>query len=258
MEVRVLGAHQLESLDTRHTCFLIDGVLGVDAGSLASALSPIEQAQVLAVLLTHQHFDHIRDIPTLGLCTLNDPKSIDVYSLPETLEAVHSHLLNWDMYPDLTEKLTAGPPKYLLNPVQPDVLFRVLGYQVKPIPVPHPAPCVGYIVQSDAGGCMAYTGDTSGNIISFFQDQLVPQVLFVEVTFPDRLVDLARLTGHLTPSMLREQLQPALKAGLSLPRMVAVHVSPEVREELVGELAALAADLGVDLTPGHEGMVVEL
>ena len=73
MEVRVLGAHQLESLDTRHTCFLIDGVLGVDAGSLASALSPTEQAQVLAVLLTHQHFDHIRDIPTLGLCTLMIP-----------------------------------------------------------------------------------------------------------------------------------------------------------------------------------------
>ena len=65
MEIRVLGAHMLESRDTRHTCFLIDNVMALDAGSLASALTVSEQAKVAAVLLTHRHFDHIRDLPTL-------------------------------------------------------------------------------------------------------------------------------------------------------------------------------------------------
>ena len=37
MEIRVLGAHMLESRDTRHTCFLIDNIMALDAGSLAAS-----------------------------------------------------------------------------------------------------------------------------------------------------------------------------------------------------------------------------
>ncbi|MFQ6028095.1 MAG: MBL fold metallo-hydrolase [Dehalococcoidia bacterium] len=258
MEIRVLGAHKLETRTTRHTCFLIDSVLALDAGSLSSALSTLEQAQVLALLITHSHLDHTRDIPTLGLATLDEPRSIDTYSLPETLTVIHDHLLNWDIYPDLTEPLNSAHPKFRFHPVQPQVPLRVLGYQVKPIPVPHPAPCIGFIVKSEAGACIAYTGDTGGNLLSFFQDSLDPQVLFVDVSFPNRLTELAQLTGHLTPSLLREQLLDALGVDLTLPRMVAVHLSPEHQEELVGELAVLAEELGIDLTPGHEGMLVEV
>jgi len=87
MEVRSPGSHMLESPDTRHTCFLISRILGLDAGSQASALSAQEQAHVTTILLTHQHYDHIQEIPALGLSTLNEPGSIDVYSLPETLAA---------------------------------------------------------------------------------------------------------------------------------------------------------------------------
>ena len=159
MDVRILGSHNLPSSDnrhntgTRHTCFLIDGVLGLDMGSLASALSPIEQGQILAVLLTHRHFDHIRDLPSLALMTLDDPRPIDVYSLSETLEGVLAHLINGDIYPDFTKKLTDAPPKYRFHPVQPWAQFKVLDYEVNPIPQPHPVPCVGYIVRSSSGGC---------------------------------------------------------------------------------------------------------
>ncbi len=73
MDVRILGAHNLESNRTHHTCFLIDGVLVIDMGSVASSLSPAEQGEILALLITHRHFDHIRDIPTLALMTLDDP-----------------------------------------------------------------------------------------------------------------------------------------------------------------------------------------
>ena len=81
MRVRVLGAHNLEAAGARHTCFLIDGVLAVDAGSLASSLTLEEQGGIRALLITHQHFDHVRDLPTLGLTTLDDGKTIDLYGL---------------------------------------------------------------------------------------------------------------------------------------------------------------------------------
>ena len=39
MQVRVLGAHNLETDATHHTCFLVDGVLAIDAGSIATTLA---------------------------------------------------------------------------------------------------------------------------------------------------------------------------------------------------------------------------
>ena len=256
MEIRVLGAHNLESRDTRHTCLLIDGVLGLDAGSLVSALTHAEQSKVLALLLTHRHFDHTRDIPTLGLATVNNPQHIDVYSLPETLEGVRTHLMDGDVYPDFTKELNDSPPKYRFHPVTAWQPFRVLEYEVKPIPVPHAVPSVGYIVKSKSGGCMAYTGDAGGDLLPFFQDQLSPNIFFVDVTFPNRLEERAKLTGHMTPALLRYQLIEALKINVELPKIVAVHMSVEDQEEVIEELGSVSTELGIELTPGHEDMVV--
>ena len=192
----------MASQNTEHTCFLIDGVLALDAGNVASALNTEEQARVEAILLTPRHFDHIRDIPTLGLATLDEPQQIGLYSLQENLDAVHDFLLNGDVYPDLTKPIHCAPSKYGLYPVEPEVPFRVCDFQVKPIWVPHAVPCMGYVVQSDAGGCIAYTGDLGGGLGRFLDESLGLQVIFVDVTFPNRLTELARLTGHLTPGLL--------------------------------------------------------
>jgi len=256
MEIRILGAHNLEGQGTKHTCFLVDDVLALDAGSLTSALTPVEQAQISAVLVSHSHFDHIRDIPTLGLATLWEPGCTSVYGLPETLSAIHDNLLNWQIYPDFTEGINGDSPKFQFQPVRPALEFPVLGYQVKPVPVPHAVPCVGYIVKSPSGASIAYTGDTAGCLKSFLQDPLQPSVLFVDVTFPNRLHELAETTGHLTPCRLREELLTGLADGATPPRMVAVHISPQHQDELARELEDLSREMGVQVDLGFEGMLI--
>ena len=67
MNVRILGARKMEAKGARHACFLIDDCLAVDAGGLTSALALDEQDRLQGVLLTHHHYDHCRDLPTLGL-----------------------------------------------------------------------------------------------------------------------------------------------------------------------------------------------
>lgn len=253
MKVQVLGAHNLQTRKARHSCFLVDGVLGIDAGSLVSVLSEEELGRIQAILLTHEHFDHVRDLPTLGLAILDSPQTIEVWGLGETLESVRGHLMDGAVYPDLTRALNNAPAKYRFRPITRGASFQVLDYQVKAIATQHPVPAVGYIVKSASGGCVACTGDTGGDIAPFLQDQLSPQVLFVDVTFPDSLEARARLTGHLTPRLLGEQLRAARQQGIKLPRIVPVHLSVQAEAEIGRELAAVGAGLGIPLTPGRAG-----
>lgn len=94
MNIRVLGAHNMEVDHARHTCFLLDGVVAIDAGSLMTSLTQEEMDGIQALLLTHRHFDHVRDVPSLGLSTLDNGGTISMYSLPETLDAVRSRLMD--------------------------------------------------------------------------------------------------------------------------------------------------------------------
>jgi phosphoribosyl 1,2-cyclic phosphodiesterase len=67
MEIRILGAHNVESANTRLTSVLVDGVLAMDAGALTSSLTFAEQEKVSSILLTHCHYDHVRDVAAIAL-----------------------------------------------------------------------------------------------------------------------------------------------------------------------------------------------
>ncbi|MFB0556627.1 MAG: MBL fold metallo-hydrolase [Dehalococcoidia bacterium] len=81
MEVHILGAHNIETGKTRLTSLLIDGCLAIDAGGLTSTLSLSQQEKVKTVLLTHHHFDHTRDLLTLGFNVALWKGQIEVYAL---------------------------------------------------------------------------------------------------------------------------------------------------------------------------------
>ena len=187
---------------------------------------------------------------------MGNPEPIHVYGLSATLESVHAHLLDGLVYPDLTRELNDTPPRFRPHSVEPDVAFETLGYTVKPVAASHTVPAVGYIVKSPSGGCVAYTGDTDGDLLPILRDELAPEVVFVDVTYPDRLQWRAEVSGHLTPSVLKRQLGAALKDGVTLPRIVPVHLSLHERDEIHEELSAVAKALGIDLTPGYEDMML--
>jgi cAMP phosphodiesterase len=60
--------------------------------------------------------------------------------------------------------------------------------------------------------------------------------LLIEASFPNSLSKLAEVSGHLTPEALRHELGKLTHTGLEI---LAVHLKPSFREQLVGELAAL-------------------
>ena len=258
MKVRVLGAHNLEVEHARHTCFLLDGKVAIDAGSLMTSLGPDELGNIQAILLTHRHFDHVRDLPSLGLATLDNGGTVSVYSLPETLDSVSSRLMDGVLYPNLSKDLTGKGPKYEFKPVTPGESLTIEGYAVRPIRVPHAAPTVGYIFHEPEGSSFAYCGDTGGGLLPFFQDPFKPGTLFIEITFPGRMEERAKLTGHLTPELLQREITEAISLNQPLPRIMIVHRSPRYEEEITQELAGVASKLGVELTLAREGMTVDV
>ncbi len=257
MIVRVLGAHTLESRNTRHTCFLMDGVLALDAGSLCSALTREEQLRVAAVLLTHRHYDHVRDLPTLGLATRDQGQPVDVYSLQETLEAVFGRLMDGTLYPDFTQP-SAGPrgPKYRPHSVRPGEALRVLDYQVLPLEVYHGPPALGYVVTDQRGSSFAYTGDLGLGLLPFCQ--AAPDLLAVDMSFPNKMVRSAKDGGHLTPALLRDELAIARERGYPVPPVLAVHMNPQLQEQIEAELRQVAEELGVEVLIGGEDQTFHL
>lgn len=255
MEVRLLGAHNLQTRTTHHTCLLVDGVMAVDAGSLASTTSAGEQDQLHAILLTHLHFDHARDLPTLGLATLDTDRTIEVWAEEPTTESVLRHLMDSEIYPDLTKSLNGESPALRSRKVREGDTFSVLDYEISAVRADHPVPTVGYIIGKN-GRRVGITGDTAGNLMSFVTHRTPPDVLLVDVTFPERLRWRAERSRHLTPVMLEEELRAAVEAQATLPRIVPVHRSLEHEAEILVELAAVQTRLGIDLEPGVEDMVI--
>jgi ribonuclease BN (tRNA processing enzyme) len=247
MKIHVLGAHNTETIRTRLPGLLIDGVLALDAGSLSSSLELDEQLKIEAVLLTHRHFDHLRDVPTLGMnCFLNGGNLV-VYGSPDTRQALASHLLNGEIYSRFLEK-----DFFTFHEVEAPCAFDIGRYRVRAVPVKHSAPAQGYLI-STAEGSLFYAGD-SGPGLETCWAEITPDLLIIEVTAPNQWTEYMRGALHLTPELLKEELLIFRSLKGYLPRIITVHMNPSQEETIRLELGEAARELGADITPGYEGL----
>ncbi|MDD5604450.1 MAG: MBL fold metallo-hydrolase [Dehalococcoidales bacterium] len=254
MEVRILGAHNTESGTSRLAGVLIDRVVALDAGSITSSLSINEQIKLEAVLLTHQHYDHIRDIPGLGMNLYLNRKTIPVCALPETLDMLSAYVLNGQVYPQFTHR-PADNPNLVFKPVRPGEGFNIGTYQILPVTMPHSVPSVGYLITGIEKLSMFYTGDTGCGFASRIES-LEPDILIVEVTAPSRFGDSDWSNKHLTPAFLEQELILFRTAADYIPRIICVHMYEALEEEIRTELSEVAARLEADITPAYEGMIL--
>lgn len=255
MNVRILGAHNYESATTRLASVVIDGVLAIDAGGLSSGLSLEEQQQLQAILITHRHFDHVRDIPLLGLATMQAGVT-HLYSIADALEAITTHLINGEVYPKLHEMPSPNAPSIRLCQLEPLRPQEIAGYQILPVPMNHSVPTVGYQVTSPDGRSLFYTSDTGPG--SHCWEHVSPNLLLIETTLPNSQEEAALATTHLTPRLLRGELEEFQRVKGYIPHVVTVHLNPYFEEEIRREIADLSAHLKAQITLGYEGMLISV
>ena len=251
MIIRFLGTHNKASRDTRLVSLIIDDILAVDAGNIVSDLSFAEQRQIRAILLSHGHYDHIRDVPTFAFN--NTDRTTSVYATSYTLEFLSSHLTDGLIYPKFTEKY-GYVHRHVLEfcPLEPYTLQKVEGYDVTAVPVNHPLEAVGFEIASPDGKRIFYTGDTGPGLSPAWQ-HVRPDYLITELTLPNRLGEEARDSSHLCPETLKQELTEFRKIKGYLPPIYLVHLSPEYEQEIIEEAVVVSRALNIPIRAVAEG-----
>ncbi|MFC1965513.1 MBL fold metallo-hydrolase [Chloroflexota bacterium] len=256
MDIKLLGAHNCESQDTKFVSLLIDDSLALDAGGLTSGLPLPAQQKLKAILLTHQHYDHIRDVPAIAMNFYLLGATINIYSTLPVYDILSSYLLDGKLYPNFLER-PQGNPVIKFTVIEPHKTEQIEGYSVLAVPVNHPVPTVGYQITSSDGKVLFFTGDTGPGLADCWE-HVSPQLLIIEVTAPNSYEDFGRESGHLTPGLLKQELTLFQKLKGYLPQVVLVHMNPFLEEKLKAEIAAVAEELNSPITMGYEGMQLSL
>ncbi len=243
MKVEILGCYGGESPDCRMTCLLLDDAVALDAGSLSQALSVERQQQVQSIVLTHSHMDHTNTLPIFIENVFGKLReAVDIYASAPTIYAIRKNLFNNDVWPDFTRLPNHLLPALRFHELAPGVPVEIGGLRFTPIPVDHPIPTFGYLIE-DGESSLVWSSDT-GPTKRLWEVANAAENLrgvWIDVSFDNGMQPIADVSGHLTPQTLKRELA-------QLQRRVPVllhHLKPPCVAKIHAEVAALDnPDLG--------------
>lgn len=253
MDFKVLGCHGGES--PKHHCpaFLLDGRVCLDAGSITNMLTLKEQQKIEAVIVSHAHIDHVRDLAMLtDTRTQQGGPPLTIASTPGTIAVLKKHFFNDKLWPDFSKIPDPDNHTLVFQKLAPGKLNKVLDYQIRPVPVDHTVEAAAFVV-SDGESAVAYSGDT-GPTEALWQaltqhDEL--SALIMEVAFPNEHAKLAHDSGHHTPQSLELELRKLGARKRDLPVLL-FHIKPVFERIVERELGKIRARNNTILQIGDE------
>lgn len=237
MRIQVLGGHGGLARGFSATSFLIDHKLLIDAGSVASTLSVEDQAKIDHILISHSHLDHTKDLTFLcDNCFGMRSAPFKVYTHATVKSHIMAHLFNDTIWPDFTILPTKENPTMEINAINPEEVLEIGKYKITPVKVQHPNDAMGFIVD-DGEGAVLFTVDTgpTERIWELAKNISNLKAIVTEVSFPNRLQNVATISDHHTAQSLKDEL---LKMPVHIP-VVLTHLKPHFQSEIVQEIRAL-------------------
>ncbi len=220
---------------------VIDDCVAIDAGCLAMSCSDAQRAQIRDIILTHTHLDHIAGLPMFVddlFATLTKP--VRIHATAEMIEILERDIFNWSIYPRFSELSNDFGPVVEYCEFSRGSELAVKHLSIRSVGVNHPVSANGYVV-SDGKVSVAITGDTAETEEFWEVCNSTPNLraVLVECAFPDELVELAKVSEHLTPARLRSEI--AKLKGRKYPVYV-INMKPMHREKVVAQIQAAALD----------------
>ncbi len=236
------------------TSFLINETILIDAGNVVASLTAEEQSKITDILVSHSHLDHIKDIPLLCDNFVDIPhKKANVYGLKATIDALKNNLFNNIIFPDFAV-IPLKDPVVVYHEIVPNKKFHIDGITFRAVKVNHTVPNVAYIIEKNGVSFVfisdTYTTDEIYNIINE-----LPNVDFViiETSFPNNLEELARVSKHLTPNLMKKEIAKIKDNNI---KIYIYHLKPKYSEQITDEISKLSTDKNIEIL--REGMVIEI
>lgn len=235
--------------EQRLSCFLVDGRVTVDAGSIA--LNDGRCRDVRDVVVTHPHMDHIATLPIFIddlFSALDEP--VRVHATPEVIGLLRRDIFNGTVYPPFHEFENGRTRVLEYVPFRPGEEFRVAHLTLRAAAVNHIVPTVGLLL-TDGRAHVGFSSDTSATEEIWRLLNAAPRLdaLLVEASFPNALARLAEVSGHLTPAALAGELA---KLRHKEAEVLAMHLKPAHRETIIRELADLGLERLSVMEPGRD------
>lgn len=225
------GRHQLL------TTYLINDTLAIDAGAIAIGLNVEEQLRLRSIIITHAHLDHILSLPLFITDLLDELREpINVYATPSDFEALQQYIFTPRVWVTLETLKNPWTDLISFHPIRSGESFFAEGLKITPIPVTHTVLTHGLLVE-DEKTALLFTSDT-GTTDHIWQiaakcDKL--RAVFIDMSFPNRLTELARLSCHHSPMTLLTEL-PKIKPEV---QVYCVHLKVAYRDQVAAEIADL-------------------
>jgi cAMP phosphodiesterase len=239
MKVKVLGCSGSEAIGHNTPGFLVNDTVMLDGGTITAALTLTAQTKITDVFISHPHLDHLKGILFLADNVIGRTKQpVNIRALPAVINAIKKHLMNNVIWPDFTRIPTPKAPVLTYKPFREGKDLAVAGLRIKPIPMNHPVPAVGFLVH-DGKSSILYTADTGPNEGIWKEAARARNLkaIIVDTSFPDTFEKLAQVSGHFTPIQLHRDLEKA-KVRNHVPIYV-YHVKPAYEARVVRDLKAL-------------------
>ncbi len=238
MKLHVLGCHGGELLRCKSTCFLVDDVLALDAGALTGTLDLEQLCRVDDILLTHSHFDHVKDLPLLAdLIVGRRDRPVTIHGSRECIRALRENMFNDELWPDFTRIPSKSKPALKLKSFRAGATFQIGRYTVQTVPVTHPVESCGFVI-TDGRSSLGISGDTgpTEKLWKLFNSQKHLKAVLLETSFPNALQELADISGHLTPQTLASELGKFERNGA---QVLLYHLKPAFVAQLKSELGGM-------------------
>lgn len=245
MDLRVVGCHGGETPKHRTSGFMLRSgrrTIAIDAGCLTSGLTLKEQSQLDAVLVSHGHMDHLKDLATLAdnRCQNGAPPLV-IAGVKQTISILKKHFFNNLLWPDFAKIPTAEHPTIVYQELAPEKTTEIAGFEVQAIMVSHTIDSCAFLVRGPGGrgGSIAYSGDTgpTDRLWEVLNDAQDLRAMLMEVSFPNEQQKLATVSGHHTPQSLGPELLK-LDRHRDVP-MLLYHIKPTFEKTVERELAKI-------------------
>jgi cAMP phosphodiesterase len=178
--------------------------------------------------------DHIAFIPfmvdTVGSLR---KEPIVIHALPATLETLHNHIFNWQIWPDFTKIPNRDRPYMRYEALSLGDPIHLDSRRITPLPANHTVPAVGFQLDSGAAS-LVFSGDTTANDAFWTEVNKIDnlQHLIIESAFCNRQKEIAVRSKHLCPSLLAAELEK-----LERPvKLYITHLKPNEADETMQEI----------------------